>query len=366
LGAFIIKNIMTLLDLLNKIISIDSVSGQEEELSNFVYNFLKDLGLSPIKDSSNMVFCRCGDGEPILLCAHMDTVEPGKGIKAVTENGYLKSDGKTILGGDNKVALATILYNVQELVSQNQLPNVELLFTVREETDSGIKKFDTSMIKSKFGFIFDGGNGSLEWIVESAPTISDFVVEIEGKSAHASRPEQGVNVIEALLKIKELGVELGRLDENTTFNIGKIMAGKASNSIPDNLFMEGDLRSNSKQTFAVYKQYINTMLHKAARACNCKAKINWIMYSVGFEMKQDQSLENLKSIYKKLGLELKPVKTTSGSDANFLNSKKITTFCLGDGVEDIHTTNEKIELKKLDKLKDLIQELMLNYTVNFK
>jgi len=350
----------SLTELFKTLAEIDSVSGEEQDISNYILNYLKELGIKPISDSFNNIYARIGNQpHPKLFCAHMDTVEPGRGVKVLEENGVLKSNGETIIGGDNKASVALILYTLTKLMSQGRDLNVELLFTVREETDSGVSQFDTSILKSKVGFVFDGGNGSLGWLAKSAPTIQDFKIKITGKSAHASLPEEGNNVLNFLYDLKDK-VKLGRPDEFTTLNIGIINGGIATNSIPGTLSLEGDLRSSKTENFEDHKKNFEDAINQTANQHGMAVDFKWIPYAYGYEMDlTTPNFNNVKELYKTFDINIVPTDVKGGSDAAFLNYKGIESFCLGDSVVDVHTVNERIEVKKFNLLQQIVESLFL-------
>jgi tripeptide aminopeptidase len=352
----------TLTELFTHFAEIDSVSGEEKLISDTIMNFLEGLGLNPIQDEHNMIYCRIGNKpNPSLYCAHMDTVEPGRGIKIIEGDGFLISEGNTIIGGDNKASMTVILYSVQKLILENKNPNIELLLSVREETDSGIQQFNYKKLESKVGFVFDGGHGNLGWLTKQAPTIEDFKIEIKGKSSHASSPEDGINALQVLLNSKDK-LKLGRPDEFTTLNIGLINGGFATNTVPENLRIEGDLRSTKRENFAKAKTEFIEALESSAKAFGAEVVFHWIPYCIGYEMNLDNdNFRKIQSIYKSLNIEIEADNVKGGSDAGFLNSIGIETYCLGDAVIDPHSTNEKIEISKFIKLQEIVENLMSNF-----
>lgn len=351
---------MNSLKLFKKLVSIDSVSGEEKDISDFVCDFLRKLNLNPIQDKHNMIYCQIGDGKnPKLFSAHLDTVEPGRNIKIVEKDGYLMSDGKTILGGDNKVSLALILSNIEKLLNNKKNLNLELLFTVREETNSGILDFDVKKLRSKIGFMFDLVQKNLGVVTQSGPTIQDVEIYLTGKSAHASRPNEGINTLKFLLGIGKK-LKLGQLDEFSTFNLGVIKGGSATNTVPKYLELRGDLRSLDHETFLKHKNDIEKAF-KSNKINATKVEIKWIPYSFAYNLdfKNFPMFEKIKNIYKNFQINLKPHQAKSGSDASFLNFNKIPTLCLSDGVENPHTINERINLENFYRLESIIKNLML-------
>lgn len=341
---------------------IDSPSGHEEDISTYVLGFLKDLGLKPEIDENYNIYCRIGNKpNPVLFCAHMDTVEPGRVIKPVEIKGYIESEGYTILGADNKVSLSSILNALIKLIKGGNELNIELMFTAREETNSDIQEIDRDKVKSEAGFVFDGGDGNLGWLTQTTPTIEDFKIEIFGQTAHASSPEKGHNILEVLLDLKDR-IKLGRPDEYTTLNIGLINGGYSTNSVPANLKLDGDLRSTNNISFAKVKDDLIQALETSCKKYNTKVEFSWIPYSLGYSL--DLSGRNFKKVYafySKHNIQIDPSVVTSGSDAAFLNSIGIETFCLGDGVVDAHKLTERIKISDFVKLSEIVEDLMLNY-----
>ncbi len=352
----------TLTELFKHFAEIDSISGEEKAISDTIMNFLEGLGLNPIQDANNMIYCRIGNEEnPKLFCAHMDTVEPGREIRIIEKDEFLVSEGNTIIGGDNKVSMTAILYSIQKLILENKTPNIELLLSVREETDSGIQQFDYKKFESTVGFVFDGGHGNLGWMTKQAPTIEDFKIEIKGKSSHASMPEEGVNALQILLNAKDK-LKLGRPDEFTTLNIGLINGGFATNTVPEILRIEGDLRSTKRENFEKAKAEFIAALETSAKESGAEVIFNWIPYCIGYEMNLDNdNFRKIQNIYKSLNIEIEPENVKGGSDAGFLNSVGIETYCLGDAVIDPHSMHERVEIIKFNKLQEIVENLMVNF-----
>ncbi|MBI4157697.1 M20/M25/M40 family metallo-hydrolase, partial [Candidatus Woesebacteria bacterium] len=230
------------------LVRIDSPSGYEARARDFVVQRLAGLGIKSKIDKAGNVFAKVeGEGEPVIVCAHLDTVEPGRGIKPVVSGGFIKSSGETILGADDKVAVAAIICALEEAKEQGiKTKPLELIFTVREETDGGINEFDFGQLKAKYGVIADKAS-PIGTVVMSSPWIENLNIEIIGKTAHAGVPEKGINALtltsEAISKLK-----WGRLDEKTTANIGLISGGSAMNSIPEKISLIGEVRSFSKDS----------------------------------------------------------------------------------------------------------------------
>jgi len=351
-----------LFKLFKQLASIDSPSGNETEIGNFIVNFLKDLDLEPVQDENLMIYCRIGNTpNPALFCAHMDTVEPGRHIKVLENVEFIRSDGTTILGADNKISLATILFTIKELLIRKENLNLELLFTVREETNSGVQDFDTAKLESKVGFVFDGGLGEMGWLAQSAPTIEDFEIEIKGKSAHASVPENGINALQVILNAAN-SVKLGRPDLFSTLNIGLINGGFSTNTVPEILSLKGDLRSTNLESFSLIKQDFQHALEKSGQDLKAEVYFKWIPYSIGYNMDLNSSnYSAINKIYTDLNISMSPKAVTSGSDAAFLNSIGVQTFCLGDGVMDPHKLSERIRKNDFVTLANIVKNLMIKF-----
>lgn len=341
------------------LVHIDSPSGQETDLSTFVANYLKNLGLVPHIDAQGMIHCSLGASPEVVFCAHLDTVQPGVGIKPQLDGHYITSDGTTILGADNKVSVAVILHAVKTLLAKYRELPIELLFTVREETNSGIKDFDRTRLTAKRGFVFDCGGGELGCVVANSPVLDDFTITIRGVSAHASRPEESLNPLLGLNHLLS-NMPLGRIDEFTTLNIGLITGGSATNTSPSSLTIQGDLRSTRQANYAQFKSKILSVID-SVHSLGYEVEVDFQSYSQGYELdlKNDYFFDKIKEVYAAKGVKLAPISTTSGSDADWLNNSGITTYCLGDGAEKVHTTSERVKVSNLQLLGDIVQDLMM-------
>jgi len=277
----------------------------------------------------------------------MDTVEPGKNINPVIKNNIIKTSGKTILGADNKVAVASLIAVVEETLS---LKSFELLFTVGEENGSGLNNFSFDLIKSKVGFTFDSIK-PIGSIILRSPYICLFEAGFNGKASHSSTPENGINAlipaIKALKKIK-----VGKLDKGeTTINIGLINGGTGANTIPEKVFIKGEIRSYQKKLFYHHLYKIKSIFKDA------KLKVNG--FSPGYSHKKSSIvIKKISKVYSHLNIKSLYHSYSPVSDANILNSKGIEVINLGDGVENAHTTNEQININDLIKLKNIIYKIL--------
>ena len=335
-------------DLFLKLVQIDSPSGHEQEMIKYVKNWLDKIGLIYKVDSAgNILAKKPGIGSPILFCVHMDTVQPGTGIKHLIKNGVIKSSGDTILGADNKAAIAALMIAVEESLT---LKSFELLFTVNEESDGGLNKLPFDWIKSKIGFTFDSIK-PIGSIILRSPNICLFEAEFNGKASHSSTPEKGVNaLIPAINALKQ--IKVGRLDKDeTTINIGLISGGTGINVIPEKVTIKGEIRSYQKKLFNYHLNNIESVFKES----------NFIMngFAPGYSHKKTSSLvKKVKEIYSSLNIKPQYYSSSAVSDANILNSKGIETINLGDGVVDAHTIKEQIMVSDLIKLNKIVLNLL--------
>ncbi|MBF0376021.1 MAG: M20/M25/M40 family metallo-hydrolase [Desulfamplus sp.] len=357
---------------------IDSISKEEAGIAAKLEDILTQMGAEVFIDSAGeKIGGNCGNliakfkgnkaVSPIMLSGHMDTVEPGKGVKVLFKDGIFTSDGTTILGSDDKSALAIIL-EVMDIVNENALPcpPVEVVFTVCEEIGlKGAKNFDLSMIDSKIGYILDSTD--TEGIVTKAPAANRFVIKVYGKDAHAgASPEKGINAI--LVASKAIAkLELGRIDHETTCNIGTIEGGKATNIVPDLVTIHGEARSHDEAKLKAITDHILNTFYSTAEELKKKLGSDSLP-KIEIELEHDFPATNIpedhvvvklaKQAAKNLGKEMQCKTIGGGADSNIFFGKGIVTGVLGTGMTDVHTVRESVKLDDMVNTTLLLLEIL--------
>lgn len=344
-----------------ELVRVDSVSGQERKIADLLKERLKSMGLEVREDdagkklntSSGNIIGRLpgtvSGGAPLLLCAHMDTVEPGSGVVPVLENGIIKSSGDTILGADDKAGITAIL-EVLRVIIGNKIPHggIEVVFTVWEEGGLlGAKNLDFSRITAKIGFVLDC-DGPAGTVIIQAPSQDRISATVRGKAAHAGiSPEEGINAIVVASKAIA-SMRLGRIDGETTANIGVISGGKAINIVPDAVSIRGETRSlDSAKREAQTRAMVKT-LEDTAAAHNTTAEVVVETIYPDFRLSREDTVVKLAvRAAEKLGIMPRLVKTGGGSDANIFNNRGIAVANLGIAMQKVHTTEEYIRAEEL-------------------
>ena len=347
-----------------ELVRIDSPSGHEDAIAEHLIQRLQAVGVQAQRDETgNVVGRRPGVGAasgapPILLSAHMDTVQPGTGVKPRVEDGVVRTDGSTILGADDKAGLAAILEALQVTQGSASRP-VEIAFTVQEETGlTGAKGLDTSAITAKHGVALDS-NGRVGSIVNQAPAADKLVAVIHGKAAHAGvSPELGVSAIHAAAKaLAEM--RLGRIDEETTATIGIINGGTADNIIPDRVEMTGGARSRSEAKLNAQSAHMRELFERAAADMGGRAEVSVTRSYGAIDVPPSAVIiGELDAALRACGLEPELMPTGGGSDANIFNDKGIEVVNLGVGYQDMHSTGEHIAVADLVKIAEVLERVL--------
>jgi tripeptide aminopeptidase len=360
------------------LVQIDSVSKEEGVIANEIKKMLESMDAETFVDnagdkiggnSGNLIAKFKGNTEapPLLLNAHMDTVEPGRGVTAVLENGTFTSDGTTILGADDKSAIA-ILFETLTILKENDLPYgpLELVFTVCEEIGlQGAKHLDLSAVTAKYGFALDATD--TEGIVTRAPSANHLEFTVHGKDAHAgAAPEKGINAISLASKaIAKL--ELGRIDRETTCNIGIIEGGIATNIVPNLVKVKGEVRSHDDEKL---DNITNKIVFSFTEAIENYKKMNANdeLPRVEINIKKDFPRTHIPDDHpviklatraaENLGREMKTKTTGGGADANIFFENGIVTGVLGTGMRDMHTVRESVKLDDMVRTTELLLEII--------
>jgi tripeptide aminopeptidase len=355
-----------------ELVRMDSISREERNIADFLIEKLENLGLEVIVDqagekvganSGNIIARLNGNTKvatPIMFAAHMDTVVPGKNINPLREGEKIISTGETILGADDKAGIAAIL-EALHLIRENNIlyGDIEILFTICEEVGlCGAKNLDVSQLKAQIGFILDAG-GQVGQIIISAPSQNSLDFTIRGKSAHAgTNPEEGINAIQvagvALSRMK-----LGRIDEETTANIGIISGGKATNIIPDEVILKGEVRSRNEGKLEKYTKELRKITEDTAQEFKARAevKINREYHCYNLSP-DDQVVKIARKAAKDIGLQSLLRPSGGGSDANVFNKKGIPSVALAVGMEKVHTIEEYILIKELKNATEYILSII--------
>ena len=246
------------------LVRIDSPSDEEEEVAQHLTARLEKLGLKVERDAHGNVIASTSGDLPLLLSAHMDTVEPGRGIVPIIEGDRIVSQGETILGGDCKAGIAAIMEGLESVVEEG-LPHrpLQLVFTRGEEKGLvGATNLDFSMVRALEAVVFDG-NGPVSTITGSSPSYMSFDVRVRGRGAHAGvEPEKGLSAIRIASEIIQ-DLPQGRLDEESTFNVGLISGGTVRNAVPVEAYFGGEFRSRNTETFDLLRMQVLATLQQA-------------------------------------------------------------------------------------------------------
>jgi tripeptide aminopeptidase len=337
-----------LLDLFLNLCRIDSPSGEEKSVGDYIINYLTSHKIRASHDAYGNVIAKiAGEGKPLVLSAHLDTVEPGRGVKPVVRDGVVRSDGRTVLGADDKAGLTAAIAAAQEAVGQGwRIRPLELVFTRQEETDlDGAYNLDWSQIQASEGLILDGEDAPGR-ITIASPYIYNVDIRVEGRAAHAGvEPEKGINALAiAADAISEL--KLGRIDRQTTANIGTLVAGSASNSIPGEAVMRAETRSHSQKSALAQIDVMNRAFKRAVRRRRgAKLDFKSTLACRGYRYdKKDPLIKKLKEAMTAHGWTVAWEESCGASDANVWAEKGVKAVEISVGYRDAHTTGEWIKV----------------------
>ncbi|MEW6064932.1 hypothetical protein P378_16435 [Desulforamulus profundi] len=356
-----------------ELVQVDSESGAERQLADLLKERLAAMGLEVIEDNAgdhvevgrgtgNVIATLPGNGGkgPMLLSAHMDTVKPGKGVRPRRENGVITSAGDTVLGSDDKAGIVAILECLRVVKEKNIAHGgIQVVFTVAEEIGLvGAKNLDYNCIQAKIGFVLDSGGPPGEIIIQ-APTQYSLTATIKGKAAHAGiAPEQGINAI-VVASHAIAGMKVGRIDEETTSNIGVIAGGVATNIVPEQTTIKGEARSINPAKAKDQIDHMVDEINKAAEKFGATAVIK-------VEKEYDpinlapEALPVRIAMQAAENIGVKPFlgQTGGGSDANIFNGQGIACANLGIGMSKVHTTEEFITEENLVANAQLMVEII--------
>ncbi len=352
--------------------AIDSPSFGERRMADRLTWELKKLGLTVEEDgaaaeihgNAGNLFARLdgGSGEPVLLAGHMDTVDPSRGKKPLLHaDGTITSDGTTVLGADDLGGVTAILESLTSVL-EDGLPRrpLEILFSAAEEPyDRGSEAFDFRRIRSREAYVFDL-DGEVGGAACAAPSICSFAVEVRGKSSHAGfAPEEGIHAISAAASaIRDL--KMGRVDSETTLNVGIIRGGSAANIVPDLCTVKGELRSYSNEKAEKLLDTVVDTFSKAAAsigaACRTESRFGCRAYQIS---PGEPVAREYREACKKAGVEADFFRTFGGSDANQLNSHGIRSLAAASAMHRVHTCREYTKVGEIAKVAEIIQALLL-------
>jgi tripeptide aminopeptidase len=308
------------------------------------------------------------EAPPILLSAHMDTVVPGKGVKPVIDGDIIRSDGTTVLGGDDKSGCAIIVECVRSL-KERDLPHsdIDIVFTICEEVGLlGAKNLDTSRLRAAYGLVLDSDD--IGYLFTKAPAADHMEFVVHGLESHAGvAPENGLSAI----RIAAEGIaamKLGRIDAETTANVGVIEGGAATNIIPNTVTLLAEARSHDTDKLDAQVAHMRTALRDAAARYEVvvggETVKAWVEERIEREYDR-MDVPDESSIVRlvlqaaaNLNHQVKTLATGGGCDANVFNKRGLQVANLGTGMQAIHTVKEWLNVQDLYKAADVVMEIL--------
>ncbi|GIN89544.1 hypothetical protein J22TS1_05950 [Siminovitchia terrae] len=367
-----------LLDEFLELVKTDSETKNEAKISKLLKTKFEKLGVEVYEDDTkgqtghgagNLICTLKGTKDnvaPIYFTSHMDTVMPGNGVNPSIKDGYVVTDGTTILGADDKAGLAAMMEAVRILKENSiQHGDVQFIITVGEESGLvGAKALDSKLVRAEYGFALDS-DGPVGDIIVAAPTQAKIEAVIHGKTAHAGvAPEKGVSAITIAAKAVAK-MPLGRIDEETTANIGRFEGGKATNIVADRVDILAEARSLVEEKMIAQTKKMKAAFEEAAKELGGSADVEIHVMYPGFKFSDgDYVVEIAKKAAQKVGRNPHLLASGGGSDANVIAGFGIPTVNLGVGYEEIHTTNERMPIAELNKLTEMVVAVIEEVAAN--
>jgi tripeptide aminopeptidase len=339
---------------------IESPSGHERPCTDHVATQLREIGLNVDEDDAGPVagadagnlFARIeGRGDSIMLCAHLDTVPPTAPIEPALIDGGWTNSGDGILGADNKAAVAVMIELARRLARAPEPPpvGVELIFTVSEENGlHGAKGFDVGRLRSEHGYVFDHATPIGE-IVVASPTYQRIIADFHGRAAHAGiRPEDGRSAIAAAAR-GIASMQLGRLDPETTSNVGTISGGTATNVVPERCRIEAEVRGVDEGRVSEVLTEMIDRLQDAADASECDLDVTVERMFTGYRTKPTApQIARAERALRACGYGPRLITTGGGSDANAFEAAGFPCANLANGTERNHEPDERVSVDALE------------------
>jgi tripeptide aminopeptidase len=355
-----------------RIVQIDSLSLREEKMFDYLrerfaglpleIEFLPYTHAAAGMESGNMlVKLRSNSPSPkksLFFDAHLDTVEPGLGIKPVLDGDVVRSDGTTILGGDDKSGVAAMIVAIEEIIATG-MPHGDLMFafTSAEEIGlAGVTYLDFSKIHADYGYILDS-HGSVGGVIIAAPYHNIYDIVVTGRASHAGiEPDKGINSIKIAAKIVS-ELPQGVINDDTVANVGLIEGGKATNIVAEECRIKGEFRSHNLADIRTLEDLVNTITERYRREA-VRIDLTHTEAYKGFHQDMDSDIIRLTdSAVKGIGIEPRYERTGGGSNTNIYNQHGITALTLATGMEAVHSTSEYIRTGDLGNLTRLIVKL---------
>ncbi len=359
------------LDLFLELAALPSPPGEERAVADAVLRYLRAVGLEPDEDDrgagigSTMgnVYARLeptAPGTPLFFCAHLDTVPPTGPLEPVVEHGVVRNAGGTILGADDKSAVVAMLDGVRRVLAENRPhAGIELLFTPKEEVGLlGAAAFDHDRLHAQLGYVYDQA-APIGEIVLGAPWSQALEVTFHGRAAHSGMyPEEGRSAVQAAAKaIADL--RLGRVDEQTTANVGVISGGTAGNIVPEWCTFRAEARSQEERRLNELVQEMVDACSFAATATECEVETELRKSYNGYRFRRDEEVVQLAArALASRGYEPTYALSGGGADANVFNDRGRRCVNLANGMTDIHTPDERIAVDDLDAMVEVTLALV--------
>ncbi|OLE00521.1 MAG: hypothetical protein AUG91_03955 [Actinobacteria bacterium 13_1_20CM_4_69_9] len=360
-------------DLFTELAAISSPPGDERPVADAVARYLRDLGLTVDEDGagatvgSNMgnLYCRVepsgnGPGTPIFLCAHLDTVPPEGPLEPVIEDGVVRNAGGTILGADNKSAVAAMLEGTRRVLAENRPhAGIELLFTPKEEVGLlGAAAFDHRRLLARAGYVYDQA-APIGDVILGAPYSHALEVRFHGRAAHSGMyPEEGRSAIAAAARaISDL--RLGRIDDETTANVGLVEGGSAGNIIPEWCSLSAEARSHDERKLGDLVQEMVDAFAFAAGLEDCEVETKVSKSYKGYRFKPDDLVVRIAhAALERSGYTPSYGLSGGAADANVFNERGLACLNLANGMQDIHTPDERITVDDLEGMVEVTLALV--------
>ncbi|HYG09839.1 MAG TPA: M20/M25/M40 family metallo-hydrolase [Pyrinomonadaceae bacterium] len=367
-------------NLLLELVQIDSHSRKERDVAERIKKYCEEMGATvEIDDAGEKVGGNSGNviarfpgtipgAETIMMSAHMDTVVPGEGVKPIVEGDIIRTDGTTVLGGDDKSGCAVIIETIRCLQEQN-VPHapIEAVFSICEEVGLlGAKHVDVSKLESKYGIVFDSDDPG--FLFTKGPSANHMEWKIYGLESHAGvAPEQGISAIKiAAEAISEM--KLGRIDEETTANVGVIEGGKATNIITNYVYLKGEARSLDEEKLEAQTRHMTECFERAAAkyevtvdGVTTKGRVESHVTREYFAMDVPETSRVVQLVYQaaqRLGHKVETLASGGGCDANIFNKRGIECANFGTGMRAIHTVKEWLDVKDMYQSAEIALEVL--------